>query len=163
MKMEIVNIIVIAFSAVIYILTAIYQRKKISNLENLINSQSSIITDFEKYKSLFDVDDFEKRLKIKLDTQQSELKRDFNKHLKQVMNKAIQEVGENFLSENKEMHIAWEELQSIVVGITLGEFPESKDKVERDQHIKKYYPLNSKYLIPFIDAIQNGNVRPKST
>ena len=63
----------------------IYQANKFKDLENTINSQQKLIQDFEKYKSLFDIDDFGKRLQLKLDNQKDELERHFNSQAKSIV------------------------------------------------------------------------------
>ena len=87
-----IQIIVTAICTIAYILTFKYQTGKIGILEGTlktlndqVSSQSKIITDFEKYKSLFDIDDFEKRLKFKLDTQSEELSALYKKEIKNAL------------------------------------------------------------------------------
>ncbi|MFM8739499.1 MAG: hypothetical protein ACKOC0_04765, partial [Cytophagales bacterium] len=86
------QIIVTALCTVTYFLTYRYQASKIEtmertvkNLTDLINGQSRIISDFEKYKSVFDIGDFEKRLALKLDNKEMEMTQQFREQTKVIV------------------------------------------------------------------------------
>ena len=120
-------------------------------LNDQVSSQSKIITDFEKYKSLFDIDDFEKRLKFKLDTQSEELSALYKKEIKNATIETSKVALNIFEKENEKMLKGYEELASISINITFKQFPNKSDKTRRDEHIRKNYPHNADYFIGFCD------------
>lgn len=134
-----------------YVATYIYQHRKIKALEAVTKSQSTLITDFEKYKSFFSVEDFEKRLTMKLQNQKDELQSNFNKEFQQLQDNAIQAAVNVFQRETANAMAAWEELVQIAVAVTVKQYPNPEDKSERDLHIKQRYPKNAHYFIGFID------------
>jgi calcineurin-like phosphoesterase family protein len=146
-----IQIGVTAICAVAYVWTFRYQSAKISSLETLISNQSSIINDFEKYKSLFDIDDFEKRLSLKLENQHLELSKDFNSKIKGIVDQTIKVSTDQFIASNKEIIQGWEELCQIAMGVALDHYPQKEMKADRDKWIKDYHPKNAKWLIGFID------------
>lgn len=153
-----IQIGVTAVCAIAYGWTFRYQSAKISSLEKLIESQSTLIGDFEKIKSWFNTDDFEKRLDIKLDTQKLELEQNFKKQSIQIVNETIPSASETFQDANKDILGGWNEFANIAIGVTLKNFPKKEDKPQRDKWIRKHYPLNAIYMIGFIDhyILQNN-------
>ncbi len=124
----------------------------------LLNGQSKIITDFEKYKSLFDIEDFEKRLILKLENQSMELNKQFNIRAKQIIEETLHATSKKLQETEGTIIKGWDEYSQIVISITLSMFPKIEDKLERDKFINKHYPINSEYLIGFIDAHFNGDI-----
>jgi len=159
-----IQILVTAFCAIAYILTYKYQSSKletmdktVKSLTELINGQSKIIADFEKYKSIFDIEDFEKRLKLKLDNQRMEMDKQFNQKAKTISDKTLESVKKTFINETPSWMKGWEELSQIAISILLKEFPTKLHKIKRDEYVKKNYPNNAKYFIGFIDSYLEGN------
>lgn len=120
---------------VIYVLIYKYQANKLKSIEiqittvnRTVESQSKLINDFEKYKSLFDIDDFDKRLKLKLDIQKDELNQAFKKQLKESQVNTIKSVDETLKKSAVEWMAGWDELSQIALGILLKQFPEKKTK-----------------------------------
>lgn len=130
--------------------------KTTSNLFDLLKSQSQIINDFEKYKSLFDIEDFEKRLNLKLENQNMELNKQFNFRTKQIIEELLKATSKRIQETEGTIIKGWDELSQIAIGTTLSKFPEKTDKPKRDEFIKRHYPINSEYLIAYIDAHLNG-------
>lgn len=134
------------------------QNKRIASLENtstklrdLLDGQSKIISDFERYKSLFDIEDFEKRLKLKLDNQALDLQKKFDLKSKEIIDVTLKSVQEKIMETEGTLFKGWEELCQIAISVIMKEFPKIEDKQKRDSHIRKFYPLNSIYFIGFID------------
>jgi hypothetical protein len=153
-----IQIIVTAICTIAYVLTFKYQTGKIGILERTlktvndqVSSQSKIISDFEKYKSLFDIDDFEKRLKFKLDNQSEELSALYKKEIKNATIETSKVALKVFEKENEKIFKGYEELASIAINITFKQFPNKSDKTRRDEHIRKNYPHNADYFIGFCD------------
>lgn len=161
-----IQIFVTAVCTVVYILTYRYQSAKLDTMDktvktltNLINGQSKIISDFEKYKSVFDIDDFEKRLALKLDNKEMEMNKQFKDKTKTIVDNTLKKANEIYLRETPNMMKSWEELSQIAISITLKQFPEKTDKQKRDEFIKKNYPNNAQYFIGFIDEYLEGNIK----
>ncbi len=153
-----IQIIVTAICTIAYILTFKYQTGKIGILEKTlktindqVSSQSKIISDFEKYKSLFDIEDFEKRVNLKLENQKDEITRVYKKEMEMTAIETSKIAIQVFEKEHKKMFDGYQELASIAINITLSKYPNKSDKAERDKHINKNYPHNADYFIGFLD------------
>lgn len=149
--MEKITLIIVVIHTVAYALTAIYQANKFKALENTVNSQQKLIQDFEKYKSLFDIDDFEKRLNLKLDNQKLELTRSFVKQAEELANNIATNAAERMLEGNKDLLAAYNELSPIILVPILKKFPNESDKLQRDSYILSNHPKNAAYFINFFD------------
>jgi hypothetical protein len=161
-----IQIIVTAFCAVTYILTYRFQASKLNTMEKtvktlaeLINGQSKIISDFERYKSVFDIEDFEKRLALKLDNKEMEMNQQFRQQTKTIVDQTIQTTQDIFIKTSPEFMKSWEELSQIAISVTLKQFPTKADKDKRDEFVNKHYPENSKYFIGFIDEYLDGKIK----
>ena len=161
-----IQIIVTTACAVAYILTYRYQASKldtmdrtVKNLTDLINGQSKIIADFEKYKSVFDIDDFEKRLALKLDNKEMEMNQHFRKQTKTIVDNTLKTAQEQLVKTTPDWMKSWEELSQIAISVTLKQFPTKDDKQQRDEFVKKNYPKNCEYFIGFIDDYLDGKIR----
>jgi hypothetical protein len=159
-----IQILVTAFCAIAYFMTYKYQSSKLETMDKTvkslsehINGQSKIITDFEKYKSIFDIEDFEKRLNLKLDNQKMEMDKQFNQKAKNISDKTLESVEKTLITETPSWMKGWQELSQIAISILLKEFPTKLDKIKRDEYIRKNYPNNAKYFIGFIDSYLEGN------
>lgn len=160
-----IQIFVTAICAVAYILTYRYQSAKldtmdrtVKNLTDLINGQSRIIADFEKYKSVFDIEDFEKRLALKLDNKEMEMNLQFREHTKTIVNQTLNEAKVKLEKEQPDWMLGWEELCGYAMQGIIKQFPDKKDKEKRDDYIMRNYPKNYKYFIAFIDDYQDGKI-----
>jgi D-ribose pyranose/furanose isomerase RbsD len=160
-----IQLIVTALCTVAYFLTYRYQAKKIeildktlNSLQSQITSQSTIISDFEKYKKLFDIDDFEKRLKLKLDNQKDELNQVYKKEIDEASIKTARLAIEIFQKEHEKIINGYEELGNIALAVTLQKFPKKENKIERDLFIAKNYPKNLEYFITFCDEALDGKI-----
>ena len=158
-----IQILVTGACTLAYVFTYRYQASKLKTIEqtivtltNLISGQSKIISDFEKYKSLFDIDDFEKRLKLKLDNQKDELEKSFKKQYLTLSDQILKLSLEIFRSENEKMMNGWEELSQIALNILIDQYPNKIDKPKRDEFIQKHYPKNAIFFIRFIDEHFDG-------
>jgi hypothetical protein len=149
-------------AVIVYYLVYRFQSRKIDLLQKSVDSQSRIISDFEKYKSLFDVDDFEKRLKLKLDNQRIELIRSFEAEAVKLANNVSQKAAENFLQQNDKMLAAWNELAQIPLSIIMKEYPKKEDKQARDKYISEKFPKSADFFIQFCDDYLAGKVPPNS-
>lgn len=129
-------------------------------LNDQVSSQSKIITDFEKYKSLFDIDDFEKRLNFKLKTQSEELTTFYKKEIENATIETSKVALKVFEKENEKIFKGYEELANIAINITFKQFPNKSDKNRRDEHIRKNYPHNADYFIGFCDDYLSRQPRP---
>ncbi len=117
MKPEIlalIQTIVTALAAIAYIFTYRFMAEKlktmqqtVESLKNNIDSQSKIISDFEKYKALFDIDDFEKRLQLKMDNQKMELTNSFNLQAKKNLDVALQKFAEHVTESTQHAMGGW--------------------------------------------------------
>lgn len=145
-------------AAFIYLLTYRFQKRKIELLQNSIDSQSKIITDFEKYKSLFDISDFEKRLELKLDNQRMELSKSFQLQNRKSIDAALEKYSEHVLRSSQDALAGWEELINVANHVTLHKFPDKEQKIERDEFILKNYPKNAEFMIHFLDAHFDGKI-----
>lgn len=161
-----IQILVTATCAIAYILTYRYQSSKldtmdrtVKNLTDLINGQSKIIADFEKYKSVFDIEDFEKRLALKLDNKEMEMNKQFRQQTISIVDETLKTAQEKIIKETPSWMKSWEELSQIAISITLHQFPTKEDKEKRDEFIIKKYPNNSKYFIGFIDDYLAGKIK----
>lgn len=161
-----IQIIVTTACAVAYILTYRYQASKldtmdrtVKNLTDLINGQSKIIADFEKYKSVFDIDDFEKRLALKLDNKEMEMNQQFRKQAQNIVDNTLNTAREHIVKEQPNWMKSWEELSQIAISVTLKQFPTKDDKVKRDEFVKRNYPSNCEYFIGFIDDYLDGKIK----
>jgi hypothetical protein len=132
--------------------------KTSKKLNELISGQSKIISDFEKYKSLFDIEDFEKRLNLKLENQSMELNKQFNLRSRQIIEETLKVTSKKLQETEGTIIKGWEEFSQIVISISLNQFPKPEDKRKRDEFIQKHYPINAEYLIGFIDAHLNGEL-----
>jgi hypothetical protein len=161
-----IQIFVTAACTLAYIFTYKYQASKLKTIEqtvitltDLISGQSKIISDFEKYKSLFDIEDFEKRLKLKLDNQKDELEISFKKQSVIIADQSLKLALKTFQNENEKMLKGWEELTQIAINITLEQFPTKADKPKRDEFIQKHYSQNASFFIRFIDDYLDGKAK----
>lgn len=152
--------VVTIIAAFIYFLTYRFQKRKIELLQNSIDSQSKIIADFEKYKSLFDISDFEKRLELKLDNQKMELSKSFQVQNQKAIDDALKKYSEYVLHSSQEALGGWEELINVANNVTLHKFPDKAQKIERDTFILKNYPKNADFMIRFLDDYFDGKIPP---
>ena len=157
-----VQIFVTAVCAIAYILTFRYQSSKmkvleqtLQNLHSQITSQSKIISDFEKYKSLFDIEDFEKRLKLKLEIQKDELSIEKKEEIVHYSKEMADIAVKAFQKENEKILNAFQELSQIPITIAMDKYPKKEDKKERDKYLKTNYPHSSEYFIGFCDMVIN--------
>ncbi|MDB5206534.1 MAG: hypothetical protein JWR72_1609 [Flavisolibacter sp.] len=163
MNLEISSLLsscVTLLAAFIYFLTYRFQNRKIELLQSSIDSQSKIITDFEKYKSLFDISDFEKRLELKLDNQKMELGKSFQIQNQKSIEAALEKYSEHVFRSSQEALGGWEELINIANSITLLKYPDKNKKAERDAFILKNYPKNADFMIRFLDDSFDGKIHP---
>ena len=149
---------VTVIAAFIYFLTYRFQKTKIDLLQNSIDSQSKIIADFDKYKSLFDISDFEKRLQLKLDNQKMELSNSFLVQNRKSIDDALEKYSEYVTHSSIEALSGWEELVNLANSVTLSQFPDKSQKVERDLYLIKNYPKNAEFMIRFLEDYFDGKI-----
>jgi len=160
-----VQIGITALCTFAYFLIYHFQAKKISvlnttlkSLQGQVTSQSTIISDFEKYKKLFDIEDFEKRLKLKLDNQKDELTLVYKKQVEEASKQTVRLAIDIFQKEQEHIIQGYEELGKIALTLILQKFPKKENKPERDIFIKKHYPKNIDYFITFCDDALDGKI-----
>lgn len=148
-----------------YYWTYKYQAEKLSALSNmietmnnLIKGQSNIISDFEKYKSLFDIADFEKRLNLKLDNKEMEMNKMFQEQVEMIKKNVENAFKIAITEENKALRQKHHELSIIAIQAMISEYPTKADKKIRDESIKALYPHNTEDFIGFIDHVLDKEV-----
>lgn len=160
------QIFVTAVCAIAYVMTYRYQSNKLATMEktvknmtDLISGQSQIIADFDRYKSIFSIEDFEKRLALKLDNKEMEMNKHFENNVKGIYEETIKSAADVFQTENAKILNGWAELSEIAIGVTIKKYPKKEDKEKRDQFIKKSYPRNADYFIGFMDDYIDGKIK----
>lgn len=147
-------------AATIYYLTYRYQAKKIDILEKAISSQSSLITDFEKFKKLLDVDDYKKNRDLQLENQKIQLTRFFEKEAEKLANNVADNMNKRYIETNSDLLGMVQELIQFPIHMTIKQYPDKSQKTERDKFIKQNYPHSADKLIGFCDAVIAGQVVP---
>lgn len=138
-------------AAIIYFLTFRYQATKIDLLQKAINSQSSLISDFEKFKKLLDVDDYKKNRDLQLENQKIVLTRFFEVEAKKLALEIANTSGQHFLEINNKVLAAFNELAQIPLSIIMKQYPDKSKKQERDKYIREKFPQSAEFFIGFCD------------
>lgn len=153
-----IQIIVTAICTIAYVLTFKYQSSKIKILERTfktlndqVSSQSKIITDFEKYKNIFDIDDFEKRMNLKLDILRDELKLSHKKEIEEIQIKLVKDAIDVFQKTHQDVISKNDELSIYAANIAIEKYPKLIDKKKRDEFVLNNFPLSHDYLNIYID------------
>lgn len=159
----IIQTIVTASATIAYILTYRYLSQKVKDMEqtvgtmkSLIDSQSQILQDVDSYKKLYSPKDFEEAMTIKLDNQQAALNKQFEKQKTDIVDNIMKSMSARFEEGNADLLGMVQELIQFPVHMVVKQFPDAKQKVEKDVFIRQHYPYSADKLIGFTDAVIAG-------
>jgi len=148
-------------ACVIYYLTFKFQARKIDVLEIAIKSQSTLISDFEKFKSLLDVEHYIKNRDLQLENQKIEMTRYFEKEAKAMGTRLAEGMNNTYMEINKDLLASVNELIQVPLSIIMTKFPDKSQKADRDNYIKEKFPHSTKLFIDFCDTWVAGQITPR--
>ncbi len=163
----IIQTIVTASATIAYILTYRYMSKKVKEMEQtvttmktLIDSQTQIIQNVDSYIKIYNPKDFEEAMIVKLDNQQAALNKQFDVQKKEIADNIAKSMAERFTEANADLLGMVQELIQFPVHMTVKQFPDKKQKIEKDVFIRQHYPYCADKLIAFTDAVIAGQIQP---
>lgn len=155
----ILNIVCTAAVGLLYFNFKTFSDKKLNTINDTLKAQSALISDFEKYKSLMNIDDFKKMLELQLEKQRLELDKDFNGQMAAFVQSIDKRILKALETTNWEAMEAFEEIAQVPLNIILKDYPTAEDKSKRDEFIAGKFPISAKFLVPIADAILRGEIK----
>src|SRR5690348_7055124 len=77
--------------------------KTVLVMKSLIDSQTQIIQNIDSYKKIYNPEDFTKAMSLKLENQQLEMNRSFEKEARQLGERIVKSMNDTYLEVNKDL------------------------------------------------------------